>query len=124
MPGRDLVKFLGRGEASPLLPSRVVFNDFGLVCPLSASVARLLEPRRGGDRAERLGRGDVDLGVREVGQTADVVQVEVRDDDMADIVMPEAELLDLVGGGFLMAEDGSEEVAQRSDPPGGVRAVV
>ena len=86
-PGRDLVKFFGRGEASPLLPSRVVFNDFGLVCPLSASVARLLEPRRGGDRAERLGRGDVDLGMREVGQTADVVQVEVRDDDMADIVM-------------------------------------
>ena len=37
---------------------------------------------------------------------------------------PESELLDLVGGGFLLAEDGSEEVAQRSDPPGGVRAVV
>ena len=63
-----------------------MFHDFGLVCPLSASVARLLETRRGGDRAERLGRGDVDLGLREVGQTADVVQVEVRDDDMADIV--------------------------------------
>ena len=34
--------------------------------------------------------------MREVGQTADVVQVEVRDDDVADIVSPEAELLDLV----------------------------
>ena len=46
------------------------------------------------------------------------------DDDVADIVSVEAELLDLVGGGFFVAEDGSEEVAQRSDPPGGVRAVV
>jgi hypothetical protein len=45
-PGRDLVKFLGRGEASPLLPSRIVFNDLGLVCPLSASVPRFLELRR------------------------------------------------------------------------------
>ena len=43
----------------------------------------------------------MDLGVREVGQAADVVQVEVRDDDVADVVTPEAELLDLVGGGFL-----------------------
>ena len=34
--GGDLVKFLGRGEASPLLPPRVMFNDFGPVCPLSA----------------------------------------------------------------------------------------
>ena len=66
----------------------------------------------------------MDLGAREVGQTADVIQVEVRDDDVADIVTPEAELLDLVGGGFFVAEDGSEEVAQRSDPPGGVSAVV
>ncbi len=120
----DLVKLLGCGETSPLLPSRVVFNDFGLMCPLSGSVARLLEPRRGGDGAEGLGRGDVNLGVREVGQTADVVQVEVRDDDVADIVTREPELLDLVGGGFVVAEDGSEKVAQRSDPPGGFGAVV
>jgi hypothetical protein len=66
----------------------------------------------------------MDLGVREVGQTADVVQVEVRDDEVADIVAAETELLDLVGGGFFVAEDGSQEVAQRSDPPGGVRAIV
>ena len=119
----DLVKFLGGGETSPLLPPRVVFHDFGLVCPLGASVA-VLSNRDGEVIAERLGRGDVDLGVREVGQTADVVQVEVCDDDVADIVTPEAELFDLVGRSFLMAEDGSEDVAQRSDPPGGVRAVV
>ena len=48
----------------------------------------------------------------------------MRDDDVANIVTPEAESLDLVGRGFVMAEDGSEEVAQRSEPPGGVRAVV
>ena len=65
-PRGDLDKLLGRGEASPLLPPGVVFNDFGPVRPLSGSVARLLGPRRGGDRAERLGRGDMNLGVREV----------------------------------------------------------
>lgn len=107
----DLVKFLSRGEASPLLALRVVFHDVGLVRPLGAPVAGLLEPRRGDYRAERLGGSDVDLGMREVGQAADVVQVEVRDHDVANIVAAEAELFDLVGGGFLGAEDGFEEAA-------------
>ncbi len=77
---------LCHASAAVIRPAQLSTNHHAnLICvaPLSASVARLLEPRRGGDCAERLGRGDVDLRVREVGQTADVVQVEVRDDEVA-----------------------------------------
>ena len=46
----------------------------------------------------------------------------MRDDDVADILTREPELLDLVDSGFEVAEDGSEKVAQRSDPSGGLSA--
>jgi|SRR5271166_938801 len=95
--GADCVKGLGGGEPSPRLPAGVVFDEVGAVCPLLAAIADLFLSGGGVHRAERFGRGDVDLGVREVGQTADVVEVEVGDDNVADIVTVEPEPFDLVG---------------------------
>jgi hypothetical protein len=64
------------------------------------------------------------LGVGKVGYAADVVAVEMRDDDVAHIVPAKAEPLDLMDGGFLTFEHRADEVSGRSHPPGGIVAVL
>src|ERR1700757_5218346 len=123
-PGGDLIEFLGRGKPAPLLAMWVVLNDVGFVGPLSRPVAEFLSPRRRPDCSEGLGDGDVDLCVREVGKTTDVIHVKVCDDDMADIVSTEGESFDLMGDRLLGAEDRSDDVSGRSDAPRGFGAVV
>lgn len=56
----------------------------------------------------------MDLGVREIGDAADVVDVEVRDDDVADVLAPEAEPFDLSDRRFLVVEERPEEAAGRA----------
>lgn len=106
--GADGVKGLGG----------VVFDEVGPVRPLLAAIADLFLSGGGVHRAERFGRGDVDLGVREVGQTADVVEVEVGDDNVTDIVAVEPEPFDLVRGRLAGQQLGPADVPERADPAG------
>ena len=66
----------------------------------------------------------MDLGIREVGDAADVVHVEMCDDDVANVIAAEAESLYLADRGFVLVEFWSEEMACRPHPPAGIVAVV
>ena len=61
------------------------------------------------------GAGGVDLRVGKVGDAADVVHVEMRDDDVADVVAGEPEPLDLAQRRFVVVEHRLEEVARGPD---------
>jgi hypothetical protein len=90
----------------------------GFVGPLDAAVANPLSPRRRLDGPLRFGGGDMDLGVRKVGKPADMVEVEVRDHDVAHVVSVEAQSFDLAGGRFLRVENRFNDVPRRSESPG------
>jgi hypothetical protein len=66
---------------------------------------------------ESLGSGQVDVGVREVSQAADVVGVEVGKDDVLHVTGAKAKPLQLAYGCFVPFEHWSNEVAGGSDPP-------
>ena len=66
----------------------------------------------------------MDFGAREVRYSADVVEVEMGDHDMADVIGAEAECCDVVGGGFAAQQPGPNDMAESSDPAGGVVAVM
>ena len=68
------------------------------------------------------GCGDVNLGVRKVRDAADVVHVEMRDDDVADVCAGEPESLDLAQRRFVVVEHRFEEVARGSDRGRGRRS--
>jgi len=57
----------------------------------------------------------VDLGLGEIGEAPSVVYVEVRKDDVPDVVAAEAEPLDLAGSGLGGVQRRSDEVAHRPD---------
>src|SRR5215510_14172789 len=88
-----------------------------MVRPLGRAVAQPLPPGRGSDRPGCFGCGDVDLGVREIGEAAGVVKVEVRENNVPDIVTAEAEPFDLACGGLCWVKCRPEEVADRPDSP-------
>src|SRR5215207_5534985 len=111
---RDLIELLSGGEPAPLLALRVVFDNVGFVRPLRGAVANFLPPRRSPDRTERFCGGDVDSGVGEVGHSAGVVHVEMRDDDVAHVISRKAEVIDLVGGSLLAAEDRPDDAPTRA----------
>ena len=110
--GVDGVEGLGGAESSPRLASGAVLDEVGAVRPLLSAIANFLASRRGMHRPERFGGGDMDLGVREIGQTADVIEVEVGDDDVPDVVTVESEFLDLVSGGLAAQQPGATEVPE------------
>ena len=120
--GRDLVEFLGGGEPAPRLAVGLVVDEVRSVRPLRAAepeplpTARLNAPRE-------LRGGHVDLGVREVGEAADVVDVEVGRDDVADVVDAKPEALDLPGRGLGGIEPRPQQVAGRARSAVGSRAV-
>ena len=62
--------------------------------------------------------------MREVGDAADVVGVEMRDDDVANVLAAEAESLELVCSGFGRHEDRPGDEAHRAHPSRRVGAVV
>jgi hypothetical protein len=121
---RYLRELLCRGESAPLLTVRGVLDDLGAVRPQDRAEAEPFTTRRGPQRAERLCGGDVYLGLGKVAYAADMVAVEVRDDDVAHVVAVKAELLDLMYGGLLTFEHRADEVSGRSHPTGGVVAVL
>src|SRR5215510_10547644 len=88
-----------------------------MVRPLGRAVAQPLPPGRGPDRPGCFGRGDVDLGVGEIGKAAGVVKVEVREDNVPDIVTAEAEPFDLACSGLCWVKGRPEQMAGRPDPP-------
>ena len=120
---RHLVKLLRGSEASPLLSLRSVLDDLGAVRPLHRAEAEPLSARRGAQRAERLCGSDVYLGLGEFGYAADVVAIEMRDDDVAHVVPSKTELLDLSDGGFLALQHWADEVSRRPHPLCGIAAV-
>src|SRR3954470_10478399 len=94
---RHLIELLGRRESPPLLAVRSVLDDLGSMRPWGRAEAELLSTRRGPHRAARLHRGDVYLGFGEIGDAADVVAVEMCDDDVAHVVTAKAKPLNLIG---------------------------
>ncbi len=79
---RHLVEFFRRRESPPLLPDGGVLDDLGAVRPQRGPIACASSTGRDARRSEPLGRGDVYLGVGEIGDAADVVAIEVGDDDV------------------------------------------
>jgi len=98
--GVDVVEWLCGGESSPRFPAGTVLGQARSMRPLRMAVAQLFTGRRSVNGSQGFGGGEVDLRMREVGDSSDVVEVEVSDDDMADVVRSEAECLDVVCGGF------------------------
>lgn len=84
--GSDLVEFLRRRESAPGFSVRTVFDNGSLGCPLLAAVADLL--LEGGCRgdSECLRGGYVNSRVRKIRDAADVIRVEVGDNDVADVL--------------------------------------
>jgi len=72
---------------------------------------------RGSDCPNCFSCGDVDLGVREIGEAASVVMVEVREDDVPDVVAAETEPFDLASCGLGWVQRRSGEMAGRPDAP-------
>ena len=64
------------------------------------------------------------MGVWEVGDTADVIGVEVRDHDVANVLAAEAESVELVCRGLARHEHRSGDEADRAHPCWRVGAVV
>lgn len=113
--GGDLCQLLRGGEPTPGFTVDGVLDDLGSVCPLGATEPDSVAERAGPHGAEGFRSGDVDLRVGEIRDTADVIGVEVGDDDVADVGVSVPELLDLAEGGFGRIERRPEEVS--ADPP-------
>src|SRR5881227_1188152 len=86
--------------------------------PLLGSVALAVHPRRALERVVALGGEHVDARAGEVVEAAGVIEVEMGEDDVANVRALEAEPLDLPDGRQLFAEGGAqqgeEEAAQSS----------
>ena len=112
---RYLDELLGRSESAPLLTVRGVLDDLGSVGPLDRAKAKLLPTRRCLQRSERLPGSDVDLGIGKIGDAADVVAVEVSNDDVAHVITAKAKLLNLIDGGSAGFRPG--RIKCREGPP-------
>ena len=111
----DLVEFLGGGESAPLLPVGIVLDDLGSVRPLAGAEADLLSERRFTHRADHSALVAWICASGKVRDAADVVHVEMCDDDVADVRAGEAESLDLAQRRLVVVEHRLEEVARGPD---------
>lgn len=68
--------------------------------------------------------GHMDLGLREIGESADVVHVEMGDDDVPDVVGAEAQRFDLPGRGLGAAQRGADNVPGKAEARRRVGAVL
>jgi hypothetical protein len=59
----------------------------------------------------------VDLRPGEIGQASSVVQIQVRKDDVPDVLAAEAEPFDLAGSGLGWVQCGPDEVTDRPESP-------
>lgn len=119
-PGRYLIQRLHRCEATPRFSRRTMFDDSWTMPPLCGAKPTSLAPGRWVLRTEHLIGGGVNSRVREVGEAADVVGVEVGDDDMPYVVTSETEPFDLTGGCLRRIEYGPHDVPYRTYPALGV----
>ena len=97
-------------EAAPCIAVLRVDLPLRPVRPMFAQVALALCEARTRHRGGVLARVQVDLRVRKVGQAACVIEIEVRDDDVAQIRGRKAERLDL-------RERGLRAIERRADEP-------
>ena len=118
MPGEISVSSLAAANPRHFSPRGSCSTMLGFVRPLRGAVANLLPPRRRPNRAERLCRREVDLRGGEVGHTARVVQVQMRDDDVPHVISRKAQPVDLVDDGFVVVEDRPDHVPGRPNPLG------
>lgn len=118
--GGHLVQFPGRGEAVPRLPAGSVLDEQGPVVPLGGPETEPLPPGGRVDRAPRLGRGDVHPRPGEVRDPPDVVGIEVGEHDVAHVLAPETEALDLAGGGLLGVEERPHGQTEGAHPARGL----
>ena len=121
---RYLDELLGRSESAPLLTVRGVLDDLGSVGPLDRAKAKLLATCRCLQRSERLPRSDVDLGLGKIGDAADVVAVEVSNDDVAHVITAKAKLLNLIDGGLRRIQNWADQMPRGSHPPGWIAAIL
>ena len=77
-----------------------------------------------GECRERFRSGDVDLRMRKIRYAADMVRVEVRDHNVADVLKAEAELVDLVRRRFGGHQHGSGDEPDRPHSSRRIGAVV
>ncbi len=105
---QDLVAAAGQGadavEAEPALALRLVDLPFGAMGEMRRAVARLLAEAGPVHRGVVLGGEDMHLGIREVGQAAGMVQVQVGHHDMTHVGGLEAECLHLMQRRLLHAQ--------------------
>ena len=117
-------EFCGRREPTPRLAEWIVLDERRPVRPLGGPIAQAFPPRRRGDGAGHFGGGDVDSGVWEVGEAADVIQVEVGDDDVAYVVTAKPESSNLIRGCLAAVQPGPGGVPDLPYPLCGVGAVL
>lgn len=86
------------------VPRRDRAHQLRAVGPLSASISQSLAERRGVDGTAGFGGGDVEVSLGEVGDPADVVEVEVGEHNVSNVGRAVAELFDLAGRGFGLQE--------------------
>ena len=123
MPGDTSLSSLAAANPRQFSPSGVCSTILG-PCAHRTGRNRNRSPRVGGPHCnERLRCGDVYLSLGEIGYTANVVVVEISDDDVAHVVTAKAKSLNLIDGGFLAVEHRADEASGRSDPPGRVVTV-
>ena len=122
--GSYFVELLRRCESSPGFSFWAVFDDAQLGCPLLVAISNLLLTGGRGECRERFRSGDVDLRMRKIRYAADMVRVEVRDHNVADVLTAEAELVDLVRRRFGGHQHGSGDEPDRPHSSRRIGAVV
>jgi hypothetical protein len=107
-----------RAEPEPVVPTLAVLHPGRSVRPLGGEVAAALRETRV-LRGVQLGPLHVHVGVREVGQPARVVLIEVGQHDVGDVADIVPQRADLSGGGLRPREHRADERQPgRTEPPG------
>src|SRR4051794_23273385 len=98
-------------ETEPAVPAGAVLDPDRAWTPLLADVARALRQRRR-PRRGKLGREDVDLRLREVADTAGVVEVEMGREDVPDVGRVVAQRFDLPDRALALLADRGDHRAE------------
>ncbi len=108
-------------QASPVGSCSTTSRSFAHCCrPYLTRSARVGD----GERRDRFGRGDVKLRVRKVRRAADMVAVQVGQDDVADVLAAVPQSVELVGRRLACLKDRPGEEPDRAHPSFRVGAVV
>ena len=98
--GRDTFEYSDRLKTKPLLPARCVRNPFGVMRPMDRQIVKLTV--RFGMHGPFIFKGvDMNLRLWEVRQTTRMIQVEMRLNDVLDILDGITQLDHLIGRCFI-----------------------